>query len=600
MIPWRPATVLALLGLLLGGSGGSPNSTTPWPSTKPFLLAYGHYTHEQIDQIAGRYSLVVLGPGYTANPGQVAQLHAANPSLPVLDYAAPDVMRPYFPDWQLANADERMFVHSADPASATATWRGDGALITWAADRRTTFQAGGYALYRGTSPDGIRTLVARGRNQTSFWDPAARPGHQYWYEIRTLDGSGAEHAFSEPIALDATAPPPALALTAASWSRDDAGSRIDFSATCMGQQPRTTLHLDLSRNHDFSDPQDTVPMTPVTGHAGTFMATAEAPVDGGLPYYVTCTDGAAVARLPATGSYVTNTNNRIHNFLKDSHYDIMNVANPAWRQHFVAATLAEVERLGYDGLLVDTVMPTIPAWESDAVPAASEYSDGAWASGMQDVLEQLRAGLGRKLLYYNGPVTGVPGFLSVADGVLDENWAHPNWQDAYPSEQQWRQAADDVMALGAAAKRTLLISGGQPADVQARMFSYASFLLANPGTAAYSYLPDYIHLTFYPETALDLGAPQTNAATVDEYRDAQTGVYKRVFANGLAVVNPSDRPATVPLDGTFYQAVIAAPAAEAAGALGWSPVQTLKLPPLSGAVLLRTPPSTTAEPSPAA
>jgi hypothetical protein len=56
-------------------------------------------------------------------------------------------------------------------------------------------------------------------------------------------------------------------------------------------------------------------------------------------------------------------------------------------------------------------------------------------------------------------------------------------------------------------------------------------------------------LEWYPEWGADLGAPSSSATNVSTY--ASGGVYRRDFAKGSVLVNPTSSPVNVSLGGTF-------------------------------------------------
>ncbi len=60
-------------------------------------------------------------------------------------------------------------------------------------------------------------------------------------------------------------------------------------------------------------------------------------------------------------------------------------------------------------------------------------------------------------------------------------------------------------------------------------------------------------LEWYPEWAIDLGAPTTAATDVTAL--ASGGVYRRDFANGSVLVNPTSSAVNVSLGGTYNQVV---------------------------------------------
>jgi hypothetical protein len=569
-----------------------PSSTF---GAKPFLLAFGHYSDEEIDFIAQHYSLVVMGPGYTADLDKLRRLKVDNPHLLILDYAGPNIMRSYFPDWKFVNQHEPMFVHSANPASPVATRLGDGVLLTWSRDGRDGVSVAGYAVYRGTSPGSVDerlqpALVA----DPQLVDKQAAPGSTYWYTIKTVDGGGQQYDYSQPFSVDTSGSPPSLAMTSARNQVTPNGGPITFQASCSGTNAQVWVYADANRDHIFTEPGEKIAMTRVSADSSVFTASLPAPDRGGIPHYYECTDGTHTERLPLDGAYVTNPNNRLHNPRQDSDYWIMNSQDPGWRSHFADMTLDEVDRLGYDGLLADTVTATVPWWATDSMPQGSPYySDADWEAGTADVLRDLKARLGSRLLFHNGPTTDPPTYSEITDGVLNEDWAHPNWEDAYPSEGKWRSEIDDLQSVSNTYGRaSLLVSGSSSSRPdQARMYSYASFLIGNRGKSLYGFMNDYLHLNFFPETALDVGMPTQNGATADAYFDAASGVYSRSYSRALAVVNAGDLPRSVSLSGRYFEVQPVGGSVQQGGTLKFRETSGLSLPPHSGAVLFKNQPS---------
>ncbi len=86
-----------------------------------------------------------------------------------------------------------------------------------------------------------------------------------------------------------------------------------------------------------------------------------------------------------------------------------------------------------------------------------------------------------------------------------------------------------------------------PTDVATRMYYLGNYLLVK---GHHTYL-DYFQggpLEWYPEWGIDLGAP-TTPATTDVSTLASGGVYRRDFAKGSVLVNPTSSPVTVTISG---------------------------------------------------
>jgi hypothetical protein len=92
-----------------------------------------------------------------------------------------------------------------------------------------------------------------------------------------------------------------------------------------------------------------------------------------------------------------------------------------------------------------------------------------------------------------------------------------------------------------------------PSDVATRMYYLGNYLLVK---GHHTYL-DYFAsgpLEWYPEWSIDLGAPTTEGTT-DVTTLASSGVYRRDFAKGSVLVNPTSSSVTVDLGGSYQQVV---------------------------------------------
>ena len=130
---------------------------------------------------------------------------------------------------------------------------------------------------------------------------------------------------------------------------------------------------------------------------------------------------------------------------------------------------------------------------------------------------------------------------------------------------------------------------GATDDVARRLYYLGNYLLVR-GARTYLFYFAGSTLEWYPEWELDLGAPTTTAVTVDDL--AMGGVYRRDFANGIVLVNPSSAPVTVALGGTFQHVVVSGGGAVAAdgttsGGTTLVPVTSIDVGATSAEILMR-------------
>jgi hypothetical protein len=110
----------------------------------------------------------------------------------------------------------------------------------------------------------------------------------------------------------------------------------------------------------------------------------------------------------------------------------------------------------------------------------------------------------------------------------------------------WQASTNELLTLSAAGKIVMLQNYLSTSDdVATRLYYLGNYLLVK-GHATYL---DYFAsgpLEWYPEWTIDLGAPLAPvAANVSAL--ASDGVYRRDFAKGSVLVNPTSSPVTVTL-----------------------------------------------------
>ena len=138
---------------------------------------------------------------------------------------------------------------------------------------------------------------------------------------------------------------------------------------------------------------------------------------------------------------------------------------------------------------------------------------------------------------------------SVTAGVFSEGFADPTF-----AESDWKASTNELLKLSAAGKILILQNYlSKPDDAATRLYYLGNYLLVKGHTTYLDYFAGG-PLEWYPEWTVDLGAPSSPAAT-DVAALASGGVYRRDFAKGSVLVNPSPAPVTVALGGTYNQVV---------------------------------------------
>jgi hypothetical protein len=278
---------------------------------------------------------------------------------------------------------------------------------------------------------------------------------------------------------------------------------------------------------------------------------------------------------------------------------LMNVSNPGFQQHWIDSLIAQAQAGDYDGVFLDSASPALLQWEARSpldprlqgtgvrTGTFPELGGRSWIVAWEEWIQRLDRALAARgvalIPNVGGLATGWDNTnYALTAGIFSEGFLDPEW-----SEADWRMAANQLLALATRRKIMILQNGlSSPSNVAHRRFLLASYLLMK-GDRTYL---SYSGLEWYPEWGLDLGAPQRAAATIDDLR--WQGVYRRDFAKGIALVNPTAAAVTVDLGSSFKKVEPqgggpVAPDGIAPGSIATTPVSGLTLAPHSGEILLR-------------
>jgi hypothetical protein len=286
-------------------------------------------------------------------------------------------------------------------------------------------------------------------------------------------------------------------------------------------------------------------------------------------------------------SYADDVANHPDWFLRDQngnsiggspgHY-LMDVGAPAYQQACAANSAALATRLGFDGVFLDDVSGQL-SWLAGAGVSVPKYSaqDGGWVNAIGSAIAYIPTVIDRQGLLAFGNVAGAPDvttweqWASHLDGIEEEAWTDgglglsqqvPYWSQKL-AELAWTQANGKYE----------IVHSYNPSEA-ANTYGLASMLLAATGTASYSTSnANYTSSeSWFPEysQAQALGAP------TGPYRVLGNGLYERVYADGIVLVNPTNAPTSrLSLgDGTYSGSHL-------------TRVQFVQVPATSGLILLR-------------
>jgi hypothetical protein len=182
--------------------------------------------------------------------------------------------------------------------------------------------------------------------------------------------------------------------------------------------------------------------------------------------------------------------------------------------------------------------------------------------------------------------------LLVGDGGMNEGFCAPS-PGQYYALDDWKLQMSRVLTLAAARKIVLCQTGTDPEKGDHRWFVVGSYLLTK-GRRSYLNMFQKSTLEWYPEYTVSLGAYEAEPQPdVDQYWVPEWKLYRRRFAHGMVLVNPSEAPVRVPALGAAYRLVSASgggavPAdGQEPGSLQTIIVTSLIVPAHSARVLLR-------------
>ena len=278
-------------------------------------------------------------------------------------------------------------------------------------------------------------------------------------------------------------------------------------------------------------------------------------------------DAHRVGQLPAGVGYDYANRHHPEWFLKDTngrrvswadwpHAWQMDVGSPSYQRTWAANVARDVRRQGWDGVFVDGIARTMQyPWYLNGRVLAKYPGDDDYARATTSFLQRVAPALRKQHVLVVGNVNdaGVGlwkrwvGYLS---GVSKEWWtkAHAGRADGLLGGDDWTYQMHLLSAAQARKKIFIAITYGPPDDVASMQYARASFLLfANGRRSAQTFSTGCAGepgSRFWRES---VGAP-LGAASSDG------AIWRRKFANGIVVVNPSSAATvTAPLGGTYVQ-----------------------------------------------
>jgi hypothetical protein len=270
---------------------------------------------------------------------------------------------------------------------------------------------------------------------------------------------------------------------------------------------------------------------------------------GGVTYSEAATDHPDWLLLDSSGRQITNDGY--------AGYHLMDIGNVGYQDEWARNAVAEAKRDGWSGIYVDDL--SLALHGASATPAKYP-TPAAWqaavASFLANVGAQVRDADLKFIVNINCGVSWPSvrdRWLQYVDGTMEEGWMRPSVDPTQPlassANGDWNRQLGEETASEREGKYFLAELPAYPWDSAAVRYGLATELLGAAGRSSFdvSGFPVYTRALWYPDydAARRLGPP------LGTYTELAGGVYRRDFANGAVLVNPTESTRTVALGATY-------------------------------------------------
>jgi hypothetical protein len=261
----------------------------------------------------------------------------------------------------------------------------------------------------------------------------------------------------------------------------------------------------------------------------------------------------------------------------------MDIGNPGFQQECASHAISTAKSGTFDGIFYDEIDAKLSWTLPSGITSAKYPTDSSWQAAETAELAYLQAIVKNASLLAIGNLggtTSAPGLWQTwngyLDGALEESWTDGGLGTA---QQIGDWPAKLAQAAWSEANHKIFMAHSYNTTEAGNTYGLASMMLIAAGQSSYSVSPSYNQSgmtasseVWFPEfgTAQQLGPPS------GAYTRLSNGVYERVFANGIVLVNPSSTTvSSFSLGGGTYSGS------------GLSNVTAVSMAPTSGLVLLK-------------
>ena len=251
----------------------------------------------------------------------------------------------------------------------------------------------------------------------------------------------------------------------------------------------------------------------------------------------------------------------------DNGAPLLNIRNDEVKQQVADDVRQLVNDQGFDGIIVDGIGDElIRSTSSPVFTGTKAFTSEQRREAVEGLLRSIRAAVPDKLLLvggyawadgaaYNADVSEAQDLASLADGVHITQFLRAPYSGTqeFKSDTNWKRDVDYLAAISQDNKIVLITTALDATDVDADTlrqwlaYSVASYLLGKNGSRTYFQFDPAGSLDFANDPLLTapIGAP------LEGYTKLDNDVYRRVFANGIVLVNPGDDEQETELGGDF-------------------------------------------------
>lgn len=642
---------LALAFALAGcgsGSGASPSDPVPNPPPPPSLESPvriyaplnrmpANFTQNELDVMLRHYDVIVGLDGHGESPdtNYAATLRAARPDLPVLCYASTMDISTSKPEFNLVDAHEDLFWHSADPASLRVGRDTVGDVVWFRRDQRAVRNGNvaGYLVEKAGSAAGPWEIIGGLISDTSseFYRlevNAATAATAAVYRVRAQMADASIRLYSgavRPVSVGN------LFLTAAGLSvpanTAEPATDVTYQAHCYGSNCPTTpagihLALDLNNNRQYgtavcgTDAHGVPLPADLAAGCERFVFTGVGTTGDGSRRYtlmlrvpipsparsfrvVLAADAAVTAHNLGESYQTLPWNNRL--FMPDFYAQLVRAADPRWID-IQLDRLDACRARGYTGMRLDFALTTLePTWIASGLPPDWQTGDARIRNETLEMFTALRRAAPTAHFTFNGlftdvaPYTGFDDLLQTTSGGDVEYFAfrvNADGQTERASNGAILDALEGLLRANAAGRWGAALAAGRADDTEARLTSLALYLLVAGPESYYFYSTDiaYQSMELYPEWSVPLGAAQSQPTSLADLESPTTpGVFERRFDGGVVYVNIGTSNVDIALDATGYRVGLSGGRSLELGGSGQmftSPATTVALGPGAAAIVL--------------